>query len=148
MWIFISPSQTHFSEGCITCCCSWTMSTLSPICRTGEGLRGKAPEYEERVCMLAFLFSESFSALGALAPGLQKAALSKTSNHQALQGCSWGGSDRELFLCSTPELDSGSLYGGVLDQLCLPQIYTEALTINVILCRGKRVPERHLFLLY
>ena len=75
------------------------MSTLSPIYRTGEGLRGKAPEYEERVCMLAFLFSEGFSALGALALGLQKAALSKTSNHQALQGCSWGGSDGELFLC-------------------------------------------------
>ena len=53
-----------------------------------------------------------------------------------------------MFLCSTPELASGSLYGGVLDQLCLPQIYIEALTINVILCRGKRVPEKHLFLLY
>ena len=49
--------------------------------------------------MLAFLFSDSFSAPGAHAPGLQKEAVSKTSNHQALQGCSWGESDGELFLC-------------------------------------------------
>ena len=51
----------------------------------------------------------------------------------------WGA--LSLFLCSTPELAFGSLYGDVLDQLCLPQIYAETLTINVILCRGKAFKE-------
>ena len=61
--------------------------------------KAEGSAYEERVCMLAFLFSDSFSAPGAHAPGLQKEAVSKTSNYQALQGCSWGESDGELFLC-------------------------------------------------
>ena len=49
--------------------------------------------------MLAFLFSDSFSAPGTHVPGLQKEAVSRMSNHQALQGYSWGGCDGVLFLC-------------------------------------------------